>query len=69
MAKKIAEKLWKMYLFREEMAKVNNDLFVIRDARLNGAISLAKAMGFNVKFDARVDNNQNPFIVEEKENR
>lgn len=68
MAKKIAEKLWKMYLFREEMAKGNNELYVIRDARLNGAISLAKAMGFNVKFNPIADNNQNPFIVEEKEN-
>lgn len=65
MAKKIAEKLWKMYLFREEMAKVNNDLYVIRDARLNGAISLAKAMGFKVEFNPLAEEKENPFIVEE----
>ena len=68
MTKKIAEKLWKMYLFREEMAKVNNDLYVIRDARLNGAISLVKAMGFKVHFNPLANKNENPFIVEKKEN-
>ncbi len=68
MEKKIAEKLYKMWLFREEMAKVNNDLYMIRDARLNGAISLAKAMGFKVEFNPLAEN-ENPFIVEEKENK
>ena len=64
MAKKIAEKLWKMYLFREE-AKGNYELYNLRNARLSGAFDLANAIGFKVFFNPLAEANENPFTIEE----
>lgn len=64
MAKKIAEKLWKMYQFREE-AKGNYELYNQRNARLNGAFDLAIAIGFKVFFNPLAEENENPFTIEE----
>lgn len=65
MAKKIAEKLWKMWLLREE-AKEGSQIYIIRNAKLYGAIELVKVMGFKVEFNPLVQGlSENPFIVEE----
>ena len=64
MKEKIANKLWKMWLFREE-AKTGSEIYIIRNSRLSGAIDLIKAIGFNVEFNPLANENENPFIVEE----
>ena len=64
MKEKIANKLYKMWLFREE-ATNGSPIYTIRNARLSGAVSLAKEIGFNVAFNPLANENENPFIVEE----
>ena len=65
MKKKIEEKLYKMWLFREE-AKAGSTIYAIRNARLSGAIDLLKAMGYKVDFNPLVEN-ENPFTVKDIE--
>ena len=62
MIKKIEEKLYKMWQFREE-AK-NENVYKIRYAELNGAIDLLKAIGYKVYFDPLAEG-KNPFTVKE----
>lgn len=64
--KKIEEKLYKMWLFKEQLKEhKESPLYAIRDARLNGAIDLLKTMGYKVIFDPLAENLNNPFIVRE----
>ena len=63
MTKKIANKLYKMWLFREEAPK-ESAIYNLRNARLNGAVSLVKAIGFEVEFNPLAEG-KNPFIVKE----
>jgi len=63
MTKKIANKLYKMWLFREEATK-ESAIYNLRNARLSGAISLVKAIGFEVEFNPLAEG-KNPFIVKE----
>jgi hypothetical protein len=66
MEKKIADKLYKMWLFREEASKLKGTIvYSLRDARLNGAVELIKAMGYEVEFNPLAEN-QNPFTVKEQ---
>lgn len=54
-----------MWLFREE-AKKGSQIYIIRNAKLYGAIELVKVMGFKVEFNPLVQGlSENPFIVEE----
>lgn len=62
MIKKIEEKLYKMWQFREEESN-NNSQF--KDARLNGAVDLLNAIGYRVFFNP-LAKNKNPFTVKEK---
>ena len=62
MIKKIEEKLYKMWLFREE-AK-GTMIYDLRNARLSGAVDLLKAMGYKVEFNPLAEN-KNPFTVKE----
>lgn len=64
MIKKIEEKLYKMWQFREE-AK-GTKIYDLRDAKLNGAIDLLNAMGCYRVFFNPLAENRNPFRVEEK---
>ena len=60
---KIENKLYKMWLYREELKEdKTNILYTIRNARLNGAIDLLKAIGYEVYFNPLAEN-QNPFTV------
>jgi hypothetical protein len=63
MIKKIEEKLYKMWKFREE-AK-GTMIYDLRDARLNGAVAMLDAMGYLVFFNPLAEN-KNPFKVKEK---
>lgn len=64
MIKKIEEKLYKMWQFREE-AKIGSTIYAIREARFSGAVSMLKAMGYKVDFNPLAEN-QNPFTVKEE---
>lgn len=65
MTKKIENKLYKMWLFREELKdNKTSPIYAIRNARLNGAIDLLKAIGYEVEFNPLAEG-KNPFIVKE----
>ena len=64
MENKILEKLYRMWLFREE-AKNGTKIYTIRTARLNGAIDLVKAMGYDVQFNPLAEK-ENPFSIKLK---
>lgn len=64
MIKKIEKKLYKMWLFREE-ANGKGVIYDLRNARLSGAISLLKAIGYDVGFNPLANENENPFTVKE----
>lgn len=59
---KIENKLYKMWLFREELKDNTSPLYAIRNARLNGAIDLLRAIGYEVIFNPLTEN-KNPFKV------
>jgi len=63
MEEKIKNKLYKMWLFREEITQKDNPMYAIRDAKLNGAVALAKELGFKVDFNPLANVNENPFSV------
>ena len=63
MKEKIVKKLYKMWLFREEVQK-DSPIYAIRNARLNGAIDLLKAMGYKVDFNPLAEG-KNPFTIKE----
>ncbi len=63
MKEKIQNKLYKMWLFREE-AKTGN-LFNNRNSALQGAIELAEVLGFKVEFNPLAIEGENPFKVKE----
>ncbi len=60
--KEIENKLYKMWLFREELKDKTNQLYAIRNARLSGAIDLLKTIGYQVNFNPLAEN-VNPFTV------
>ncbi len=64
MEKRIADKLYAMWLFREETGK-DGAGYDINNARLNGAISLVETIGFSVEFNPLADEKENPFTVKE----
>lgn len=64
MIKKIEEKLYKMWLFREEAEK-DSLIYTIREARLGGAINLLASIGYKVDFNP-LAKNENPFTVKEE---
>ena len=66
MIKKIEEKLYKMWLFREELKEEKTSpIYAIRNARLSGAVDLLKVMGYKVYFNPLAEN-ENPFTVKEE---
>ena len=66
MIKDIENKLYKMWLFREELNEhKESPLYAIRNARLNGAVDLLKAIGYEVEFNP-LAKGKNPFTVKEK---
>ena len=63
MKEKILKKLYKMWLYREEVQK-DSPIYAVRNARLNGAIDLLKAMGYKVDFNS-LAKDKNPFTIKE----
>lgn len=60
---KAESKLYKMWLCREEFKdNQTSPIYVVRNARLQGAIDLLNALGYKVFFNPLAEN-QNPFTV------
>lgn len=64
MEEKIANKLWELLKWRDKLL-ADDVMYALRNARLSGAITLAKELGFEVDFNPLADKEENPFTVKE----